>query len=124
MLASTFSIPVCWNYLSDLPLSSVISTNPDLLANVYSNGVSETILGKAIKKYNFPRGKIVVATKVCSTTTPEDISYRAFGKAKEVIEGDGYVNYGGLSRKHIFDSVDASLKRLDLDYIDLLQIHR
>lgn len=36
----------------------------------------------------------------------------------------GYINAYGLSRKHIFDSVDASLKRLDLEYIDLLQIHR
>jgi aryl-alcohol dehydrogenase-like predicted oxidoreductase len=36
----------------------------------------------------------------------------------------GYLNAYGLSRKHIFDSVDASLKRLNLEYIDLLQIHR
>jgi aryl-alcohol dehydrogenase-like predicted oxidoreductase len=35
-----------------------------------------------------------------------------------------YVNARGLSRKHIFDAVDASLKRLELDYIDLYQIHR
>jgi len=39
-------------------------------------------------------------------------------------ERNGYLNAFGLSRKHIFDSVDASLKRLDLEYIDLLQIHR
>lgn len=36
----------------------------------------------------------------------------------------GFVNQRGLSRKHIFDSVDASLKRLDTDYIDVLQCHR
>jgi aryl-alcohol dehydrogenase-like predicted oxidoreductase len=92
---------------------------------VYSNGVSEKILGKAIKKYNFPRQKIVVATKVFGVTTEDNIPYRAITKTQEEIEADdGYVNYNGLSRKHIFDSVDASLRRLDLDYIDLLQIHR
>ncbi|KAI8576495.1 hypothetical protein K450DRAFT_256435 [Umbelopsis ramanniana AG] len=93
-------------------------------ANVYSNGTSEIILGKAIKKYSLPRHKIVVATKVFSVTTPEKMFYRAYAKPKEDVEADGYVNYGGLSRKHVFDSVEASLKRLDLEYIDLLQIHR
>lgn len=39
-------------------------------------------------------------------------------------EKNGYVNQRGLSRKHIFDSVKASLKRLDLEYIDVLQCHR
>ena len=39
-------------------------------------------------------------------------------------ESAGYVNQRGLSRKHIFDSVQASLKRLQLDYIDVLQCHR
>ncbi|KAJ2956293.1 hypothetical protein NQZ79_g7844 [Umbelopsis isabellina] len=93
-------------------------------ANVYSNGVSEKILGKAIKKYNFPRQKIVVATKVFGLITEDNVSYRGMGKSQEEIEGDGYLNYQGLSRKHIFDSVNDSLRRLDLDYIDLLQIHR
>ena len=40
------------------------------------------------------------------------------------LEKNGYVNQHGLSRKHIFESVDHSLKRLGLDYIDLLQCHR
>ncbi|KAG2181713.1 hypothetical protein INT44_008528 [Umbelopsis vinacea] len=94
-------------------------------ANVYSHGVSEEILGKAIKTYNLPRGKIVVATKVfflCAEGNPE---IPAFGKGQDWIEQEaGYVNGNGLSRKHIFDSVEASLRRLNLDYIDLLQIHR
>lgn len=94
-------------------------------ANVYSNGTSEEILGAAIRKYNFPRENIVIATKL----------WAPVGKRKE--EGwenplyfteeqkdSGYINASGLSRKHIFDSVDASLKRLGLEYIDLLQIHR
>lgn len=95
------------------------------IANVYSNGVSEKILGKAIKKYNFPRGKIVIATKLYGVCSEEDIAFRAIGFTQDQIERDnGYLNYNGLSRKHIFDSVEASLRRLDLDYIDLLQIHR
>lgn len=39
-------------------------------------------------------------------------------------DAKGYINQNGLSRKHIFDAVDASLERLGLDYIDLYQIHR
>ncbi|PLN79528.1 Aldo/keto reductase [Aspergillus taichungensis] len=91
-------------------------------ANVYSNGDSEIILGKAIKQYNWDRAAIVVATKVWAPVG------RGFEKPLQLSQHDrdnaGYVNQYGLSRKHIFDSVDASLKRLDLPYVDLLQIHR
>lgn len=91
-------------------------------ANVYSNGVSEQILGKAIKKYNWRRENLVIATKVFAPVghSPESDPP---GPVEER-EANGYINQFGLSRKHIFESVDASLKRLDLDYIDLLQIHR
>jgi aryl-alcohol dehydrogenase-like predicted oxidoreductase len=90
-------------------------------ADSYSNGESERILGKAIKKFNMPRSRIVVATKVFYAA-PNDTTtvFAAHNKA-----GDPkFINTYGLSRKHIFDAVDASLKRLDLDYIDLYQIHR
>ncbi|KAJ3992977.1 NADP-dependent oxidoreductase domain-containing protein [Lentinula boryana] len=73
-------------------------------ANVYSNGLSEVVLGKAIKQHNLPREEIVVMTKL--------------------LDGSGYANQYGLSRKHIFDSVKQSLERLQLDCIDLLQCHR
>ncbi|KAF5855145.1 hypothetical protein ETB97_009832 [Aspergillus alliaceus] len=91
-------------------------------ANTYSNGDSEIILGKAIKQYNWNRESIVVATKVWApvgrgTERPLYMSY-------DEKDQNGYVNQHGLSRKHIFDSIDASLKRLDLPYVDLLQIHR
>ncbi|KAI8878511.1 Aldo/keto reductase [Backusella circina FSU 941] len=89
-------------------------------ANVYSNGESERILGKAIKKFGFPRSRIVVASKVFFPVSEEGTNNMGLS-----VENDpAFVNGYGLSRKHIFDAVDASLKRLDLDYIDLYQIHR
>ncbi|RMZ72656.1 aldo keto reductase [Pyrenophora seminiperda CCB06] len=92
-------------------------------ANVYSNGVSEEIVGKAIKKYNLPREKLVILTK-CSMYVGEDPSIRTVQYGKELPQLKDYVNQGGLSRQAIFNAVNASLKRLDMDYIDLLQIHR
>ncbi len=73
-------------------------------ADVYSIGVSEEITGRALKDFA-KRQEVVVATKV-------------HGKM-----GD-YANAGGLSRKHILEGIDASLKRLKMDYVDLYQIHR
>lgn len=95
-------------------------------ANGYSSGVSEEILGKAIRTYNFRRENIVVATKVWAPVgiRHDDEFEDPLSKSIEERERSGYLNAFGLSRKHIFDSVDASLKRLQLDYIDLLQIHR
>jgi aryl-alcohol dehydrogenase-like predicted oxidoreductase len=70
-------------------------------ADVYVSGRSEEIVGKAIKN---KRSDIVLATKVRMTTS-------------------GNINGVGLSRKHIMDGVEASLKRLQTDYIDLYQVH-
>jgi len=95
-------------------------------ADVYSAGESERVLGVAIKKFGFPRSKIVVATKVHGTFQegkPELFAV-LYGKSPKEVEEHGLINQGGLSRKHIFDAVDASLRRLQLDYIDLYQIHR
>ncbi|KAE9377033.1 Aldo/keto reductase-like protein [Stipitochalara longipes BDJ] len=92
-------------------------------ANVYSNGVSEEIIGKAIKKYNIPRHKLVILTK-CFGAVGEEPSVRGIFYPKEIRSSKDYVNQAGLSRQAIFNAVDASLKRLDTSYIDLLQIHR
>ncbi|KAJ7650032.1 aryl-alcohol dehydrogenase [Roridomyces roridus] len=92
-------------------------------ANVYSNGLSEEILGRAIKEHKLPRDEIVVMTKVFFTLA-HDPAVAMWYKSQAELEKEGYVNQSGLSRKHIFDSVKHSLRRLQLDYIDLLQCHR
>ena len=73
-------------------------------ADMYSNGQSEVITGRALKEFA-RREETVIATKV-------------------FFPHSGKPNAGGLSRKHIMDAVDRSLKNLGTDYIDLYQIHR
>ncbi|KAL8806865.1 MAG: hypothetical protein Q9200_004887 [Gallowayella weberi] len=91
-------------------------------ANVYSNGVSEKILGKAIRHYQIPRHKLVILTKCCGTTR-ESNDYDTLD-LKDIDKTVDYINQRGLSRQGIFNAVDASLQRLGTHYIDLLQIHR
>ncbi|CDR13127.1 aldo/keto reductase [Streptomyces iranensis] len=73
-------------------------------ANVYSNGSSEEIVGRALADFA-SRDEVVIATKVHGRMRPGP-------------------NGGGLSRKAIFAELDASLRRLGTDFIDLYQIHR
>lgn len=91
-------------------------------ANAYSNGLSEEILGKAIKKYGWRRENLVIATKLWAPVGRG--LEQPLAMTNDEKDNAGYVNQYGLSRKHIFESIDASLKRLDLPYVDLLQIHR
>ena len=74
-------------------------------ADVYSVGESEKVTGNLLKSLGVKRESVVVATKVFNQMSDE-------------------VNDRGLSRKHIMDSIDSSLKRLQMDYVDIYQIHR
>ncbi|KAI0956586.1 hypothetical protein AcW1_005228 [Taiwanofungus camphoratus] len=91
-------------------------------ANMYSNGLSEVFLGKAIKQLKLPREEIVVMTKVYMPVA-ENYGWNLIVTGANPDEL-GLVNQHGLSRKHIFDSIKASLERLQLDYVDLLQCSR
>ncbi len=74
-------------------------------ADVYSRGISEEITGRALKEFFANRDEYVLATKVCQSMGEKP-------------------NQSGLSRKHILHGIDASLRRLGLDHVDLYQIHR
>lgn len=91
-------------------------------ANIYSNGESERLVAKFIKKYSIPRSQIIIATK-CYGLVANDLSIPSFFMP-DLNNLPEYVNQSGLSRAAIFNAVYASLARLDTPYIDLLQIHR
>ena len=74
-------------------------------ADVYSLGASEEVLGNLLKVFGVKRETVVIATKVFNPMSED-------------------VNDHGLSRKHILDSIDKSLRRLKMEYVDLYQIHR
>ncbi|EAZ82820.1 aldo/keto reductase [Algoriphagus machipongonensis] len=73
-------------------------------ANVYSFGQSEQLLGQGLKDLSIPRDEVVIASKVLARMNDKP-------------------NSTGLSRYHIFNSVEASLKRLQLEYLDILYVH-
>jgi aryl-alcohol dehydrogenase-like predicted oxidoreductase len=92
-------------------------------ADVYANGVSETMLGNAVRDKGLRRDEIVIATKGygrVSDILPPDASPHAQAEAKR---REKVRNISGNSRKHLFDAIDASLKRLNMDHVDLYQIH-
>jgi aryl-alcohol dehydrogenase-like predicted oxidoreductase len=74
-------------------------------ADMYSIGMSEQILGRALKDFGPARDRVVIATKAFSPMSDDP-------------------NDRGLSRKHLFHSIDSSLKRLGTDYVDVFQMHR
>lgn len=89
-------------------------------ADIYSHGISEKIIAKALKQYNIPRNKVVILSKCYFGVNEEDPS---LGIAAVSTNDGDMVNQVGLSRKHIFDAVEKSVERLGT-YIDVLQIHR
>ncbi|MFZ4120213.1 MAG: aldo/keto reductase [Caulobacterales bacterium] len=92
-------------------------------ANVYSNGLSEEMLGQSIKNLGLRRDELVIATKAHGRVMPV-MGPNASPEHKAEVERRGTVrNTSGLSRKHLFDAVDASLERLGMDFIDLYQVH-
>ncbi|KAH0584704.1 hypothetical protein H2248_010232 [Termitomyces sp. 'cryptogamus'] len=91
-------------------------------ANVYSNGESERIIGKWIEQNKIPRERLIIATK-CHGLVGNSPDVRT-ALNPHLRDHRDYINQSGLSRAAIFNAVDASLQRLKLSYIDLLQIHR
>lgn len=77
-------------------------------AEGYSDGESEIVMGEAVQKFGWKRNDLVISTKLY------------WGQA----HGDNPVNNKGLSRKHVLEGMDASLKRMNLDYVDLIYAHR
>jgi aryl-alcohol dehydrogenase-like predicted oxidoreductase len=73
-------------------------------ANVYSQGQSETLVGQSLRNLQLPREQLIVATKATGVMNDSP-------------------NGRGQSRHHLFNEIDASLKRLQLDYVDLYQLH-
>ena len=73
-------------------------------AEAYANGNAETVMGKVLKKMSWPRNELVISTKI--------------------FWGGRKPNQTGLSRKHLIEGIQASLARLQLDYVDLLYCHR
>ncbi len=109
----TFGGRGMWTAIGTLPqeeVNAIVKKSVDAginfidTANVYSEGLSEQMTGMAIRQLGIDRDELVIATKVRG----------AMGKGP---------NDTGLSRKHILQQVDESLKRLQTDYIDLYQIH-
>ncbi len=113
MGAMTFGGRGMWTAIGTLPqdqVNALVKQSVDAginfidTANVYSEGLSEQMTGRAVRDLGLKRDELVIATKVRGV----------MGKGP---------NDSGLSRKHILQQADASLERLNMDYIDLYQIH-
>ena len=111
--AMTFGGKGYWQAIGQMPqdeVNKLVGTAIDKginfidTANAYSEGLSEIMLGKALRTLDVPRQQVVIATKL------------------RIRMGSG-ANQVGLSRLHIADAVNDSLRRLELDHVDMLYIH-
>ncbi|KAJ4412173.1 CSG1/SUR1-like protein [Didymella pomorum] len=92
-------------------------------ADIYGQGTSEQIIAKAIERHEIPRSRLVILTKCYFGVDPELVKNGQTDFLMSSTNDGNMVNRVGLSRKHIFDAVEASVVRLGT-YIDVLQIHR
>ncbi|OKL58561.1 Versiconal hemiacetal acetate reductase [Talaromyces atroroseus] len=90
-------------------------------ADVYSHGRSEEIIGKFLREKQIPRDRVVIMTKCYFGV--DDQGGQPPNRATIYNDGKEWVNRVGLSRKHVFDAVEGSVRRLGT-FIDVLQIHR
>lgn len=112
---------------NELSKKKIEKPQTDLIqADIYSFGESERIIAKALKKYEIPRERVVILSK-CYGGVPNPSDLVGLSEQEQLAQmsvNDGVmVNRVGLSRKHIFDAVDASIERFGT-YLDVLQIHR
>ena len=91
-------------------------------ANMYSNGESERIVGRALREYKIPRSQVVIMTKAFFPVAEDRVGTSNGGP--ELARQKQYINRCGLGRVALFEAVEASLERLQTGYIDVLQIHR
>ncbi|CAL9731526.1 putative aryl-alcohol dehydrogenase Aad16p [Monosporozyma unispora] len=95
-------------------------------ADCYSNGKSERLLGKFLKKYNIKRETVVILTKIFYPIDENEDGMGmmdSFNPNPNTLDNINLTNQRGLSRKHIIDAAKGSVERLGT-YIDVLQIHR
>jgi aryl-alcohol dehydrogenase (NADP+) len=86
-------------------------------ADMYSNGASEEVTGRALRDFAASRDEVVIATKVF-------FPVETGGASERGLSAKAGGNDRGLSRKHILAAIDGSLRRLGVDHVDLYQIHR
>lgn len=107
--------------MSRIALLKIIADTTLSQADIYSHGRSEEIIGKFLEEKKIPRDRVVIMTKCYFGV--DDQGGQPPNRATIYNDGKEWVNRVGLSRKHIFDAVEASVKRLGT-HIDVLQIHR
>lgn len=95
----TYLSHLCLSAIEHIKIAYDLGINAFDTANVYSNGLSEVIVGKAIKKYNLPRDEIVIMTKVYGTVGRSVTDTSLWGQSVDHLGKKRYSNQQGMSRK-------------------------